>query len=129
MPGNVATSAGGSTYFISSNVMMPMMGLASVPEVAFVVALGDSQTYGTGVRREENWPHRLQETIGRPVYGISCGGWGPVQGFLLMDQALALRGGLDPNDLKLITAVFVFVALILPGFLRRMQKRAPAVSS
>ena len=28
--------------------------------------------------------------------------------------ALALRWGLDPNDLKLITAVFVFAALVLP---------------
>jgi putative ABC transport system permease protein len=31
--------------------------------------------------------------------------------------AIALRWGLNPNDLKLITAVFVFVALILPGLL------------
>lgn len=31
--------------------------------------------------------------------------------------AIALRGGLDPNDLKLVTAVFVLVALILPKFL------------
>ena len=28
--------------------------------------------------------------------------------------AIALRWGLNPNDLKLITAVFVFVALVLP---------------
>ena len=28
--------------------------------------------------------------------------------------AIALRGGLNPNDLKLITAVFVFAALVLP---------------
>jgi putative ABC transport system permease protein len=40
--------------------------------------------------------------------------------------ALALRGGLNPNDLKLITALFVFVALVLPGFLRRLRQR-PAV--
>lgn len=33
--------------------------------------------------------------------------------------AIALRWGLDPNDLKLITAAFVFVALILPAFLKR----------
>jgi putative ABC transport system permease protein len=31
--------------------------------------------------------------------------------------ALALRWGLNPNDLKLITAVFVFLALVLPRFL------------
>jgi putative ABC transport system permease protein len=28
--------------------------------------------------------------------------------------AIALRWGLDPNDLKLITASFVFIALVLP---------------
>ncbi len=32
--------------------------------------------------------------------------------------ALALRWGLNPNDLKLITAAFVFVALVLPKLLR-----------
>ena len=30
--------------------------------------------------------------------------------------AIALRWGLDPNDLKLITAAFVFLALIVPAF-------------
>ena len=34
--------------------------------------------------------------------------------------AIALRGGLNPNDLKLVTAVFVFVALVLPGLLTRV---------
>lgn len=37
--------------------------------------------------------------------------------------AVALRWGLNPNDLKLITAFFVFIALILPGFLRDKHKR------
>ncbi len=36
--------------------------------------------------------------------------------------AIALRWGLNPNDLKLITAVFVFVALILPGLLAKMPR-------
>ncbi len=33
--------------------------------------------------------------------------------------AIALRGGLNPNDLKLVTAVFVFAALVLPQLARR----------
>ena len=41
--------------------------------------------------------------------------------------AIALRWGLDPNDLKLITAVFVFLALVAPNFLSRLGKR-PALS-
>jgi putative tryptophan/tyrosine transport system permease protein len=40
--------------------------------------------------------------------------------------AIALRGGLDPNDLKLITAAFVFAALVLPGVARRLGQRKVA---
>ncbi len=36
--------------------------------------------------------------------------------------AVALRWGLNPNDLKLITAAFVFVALILPQLLRQIPE-------
>lgn len=37
--------------------------------------------------------------------------------------AIALRAGLDPNDLKLVTAVFVLAALILPSALERLRSR------
>ena len=37
--------------------------------------------------------------------------------------AIALRWGLDPNDLKLITAAFVFVALIVPTLAKRWNAR------
>ena len=37
--------------------------------------------------------------------------------------AVALRAGLSPNDLKLITAVFVFAALVLPTALARLRRR------
>lgn len=36
--------------------------------------------------------------------------------------AIALRWGLNPNDLKIITALFVFIALILPGLLKNKKK-------
>ena len=36
--------------------------------------------------------------------------------------AVALRWGLNPNDLKLITAAFVFIALILPLILRKIPE-------
>jgi len=38
--------------------------------------------------------------------------------------AVALRWGLSPNDLKLITALFVFCALIVPQLLRRKRLRS-----
>jgi len=36
--------------------------------------------------------------------------------------AIALRWGMNPNDLKLITAAFVFLALVLPGFMKKTKK-------
>jgi putative ABC transport system permease protein len=40
--------------------------------------------------------------------------------------AIALRWGLNPNDLKLITAIFVFGALVLPGLLRKLKAKPVA---
>jgi putative ABC transport system permease protein len=42
--------------------------------------------------------------------------------------AIALRLGLNPNDLKLITAVFVFAALVTPGLLKRFKTLKPRSS-
>jgi len=36
--------------------------------------------------------------------------------------AIALRWGLNPNDLKIITALFVFIALIIPGLMKNKPK-------
>ncbi len=41
--------------------------------------------------------------------------------------AVALRLGMNPNDLKLITALFVFVALVLPYVTKKMKKRGVEV--
>ncbi|MEW6545125.1 MAG: ABC transporter permease [Nitrospirota bacterium] len=40
--------------------------------------------------------------------------------------AIALRWGLDPNDLKLVTAGFVFLALVVPAFLPKLLGRLRA---
>jgi putative tryptophan/tyrosine transport system permease protein len=37
--------------------------------------------------------------------------------------AIALRWGLNPNDLKLVTAVFVFAALVAPGLFKTISKK------
>jgi len=42
--------------------------------------------------------------------------------------AVALRWGMNPNDLKLITALFVFIALILPGLMKKIKTRKEEVS-
>jgi putative ABC transport system permease protein len=49
---------------------------------------------------------------------------GAVMGSVLFRLLVAgaLRAGLDPNDLKLVTAAFVFAALILPELVRRRAR-------
>jgi putative ABC transport system permease protein len=51
---------------------------------------------------------------------------GTVMGSVLfrLMVAVALRWGLSPNDLKLITAAFVFIALIVPQFIRKGRMRS-----
>jgi len=63
----------------------------TVPRQAEIVALGDSQTYGTHVLRAETWPSRLQAESGRTTYNISNGGWSPTQSLMVLDRALDLR--------------------------------------
>jgi putative ABC transport system permease protein len=41
--------------------------------------------------------------------------------------AIALRWGLNPNDLKLITALFVFAALVLPGMIAKLKRKQPLI--
>jgi putative ABC transport system permease protein len=64
--------------------------------------------------------------IGEALVGVRQLGYtitGAVMGSVLFRLlvAIALRWGLNPNDLKLITAVFVFFALILPGMLAKLR--------
>jgi putative tryptophan/tyrosine transport system permease protein len=68
--------------------------------------------------------------IGEALVGVRDLGFviiGAVMGSILfrLIVALALRGGLNPNDLKLITAAFVFLALVLPSLLKRTRRRVP----
>ena len=52
------------------------------PNVADVVCIGDSQTYGNNAYLEENWPSQLRLALGERrtvVYNASVGGWGAVQ--------------------------------------------------
>src|SRR5206468_10843566 len=59
--------------------------------------------------------------VGTESLGLAVAG--TVMGSVLFRLlvAIALRWGLNPNDLKLITAIFVLLSLVLPGFLERMK--------
>jgi putative ABC transport system permease protein len=66
--------------------------------------------------------------IGEALVGVRQLGFlivGAVMGSVLFRLlvAIALRGGLNPNDLKLITAAFVFVALVLPTVLKKITAK------
>jgi putative ABC transport system permease protein len=65
--------------------------------------------------------------IGEALVGVRALGFlitGAVMGSVLFRLlvAVALRGGLNPNDLKLVTAAFVFAALVVPGLVRRARR-------
>ena len=48
-----------------------------IPNVADIITIGDSQTYGNNVPPEQNWPGQLQASLGckSPVmYNMSVGG-------------------------------------------------------
>ena len=69
--------------------------------------------------------------IGEALVGTRAVGLlitGTVMGSVLFRLlvAIALRWGLNPNDLKLITAIFVFAALVMPDLARRARVRMPA---
>lgn len=66
--------------------------------------------------------------IGESLVGSRQVGYlliGAVMGSILFRLlvAIALRWGLNPNDLKLVTALFVFAALVLPGTIATLKKR------
>jgi putative tryptophan/tyrosine transport system permease protein len=70
--------------------------------------------------------------IGEALVGVRQLGFviiGGVMGSVLFRLliAVALRGGLDPNDLKLVTAVFVFGALVLPQLVKRRRSVRPRI--
>ena len=72
--------------------------------------------------------------MGEALVGVRALGFvitGAIMGSVLFRLlvALALRGGLDPNHLKLITAAFVFLALVLPSFVERMRRRTSPVEA
>jgi lysophospholipase L1-like esterase len=61
------------------------------PKRARIVALGDSHTYGENVRSEDSWPRQLGRLTGEEAYNLGVGGYGMVQYYALMEEALSLE--------------------------------------
>ena len=62
----------------------------SVPTHADIIAIGDSQTWGNNVGRYDAWPQVLGRILGRSVYNMALGGYGPVEYWALAQDAEAL---------------------------------------
>lgn len=64
----------------------------TVPKTADIIAIGDSQTYGNAATMDDSWPYALGRQLGRHVYNMGLGGYGPNQYYeLLKTKALALK--------------------------------------
>ncbi len=57
------------------------------PAQSDIVALGDSQTYGPE-NRDDAWPLVLGRRVGRSAYNMALPGYGPLQAYLQLDEAL-----------------------------------------
>ncbi|MFO7874299.1 MAG: hypothetical protein R6U62_07435 [Bacteroidales bacterium] len=60
--------------------------------------------------------------VGTRTIGITIAGAILGTVFFRLLIAIALRWGLNPNDLKLVTAVFVFIALVAPIWVKSLRK-------
>ncbi|MCR4346775.1 MAG: hypothetical protein NUV55_06195 [Sulfuricaulis sp.] len=82
----------------------------NIPNVADVVTIGDSQTYGNNVGIAENWPSQLERLLKvkrSVVYSMASGGWGAVQYLNMYTHAtffrprvivIAFYSGNDPDE-------------------------------
>jgi putative tryptophan/tyrosine transport system permease protein len=64
-----------------------------------------------------------ESLVGTTSFGLTIAG--AVMGSVLFRLlvAIALRWGMDPNGLKLVTALFVFAALVLPGMIATLKPK------
>ena len=82
----------------------------AVPNIADVITIGDSMTYGNNALMGDNWPSRMQDLLASSpatVYNMSTGGWGAVQYLNIFANAtvfqprvivVAFYTGNDPLD-------------------------------
>lgn len=61
------------------------------PPPAAIACVGDSTTFGWGVREDEAWPARLQELLGEPVLNAATPGYSSRQALATVDRLLQAR--------------------------------------
>ena len=62
----------------------------TIPDQVDIVAIGDSQTWGINARRSQTWPQTLARLSGHSTYNMGLGYYGPVQYWVLTEDALKL---------------------------------------
>lgn len=65
-----------------------------VPNIADIVVLGDSQTYGNNAVLENNWPSLMSQELAAKtpiVYAMATGGWGAVQYLYMFTNATLFK--------------------------------------
>ena len=60
------------------------------PDQADIVAIGDSLTWGYSAYRSQAWPQTLASLSGHSTYNMGLGGYGPVEYWVLTEEALRL---------------------------------------
>src|SRR5262249_21274842 len=88
LPDTVMGRRGNPRWFDHDSLGFRNEQKAGASNSADAVTIGDSQTYGVGVTREQAWPAQLSALSRRQVYSMSLPGWGPAQGYLVLDRAL-----------------------------------------
>jgi hypothetical protein len=66
----------------------------AVPNVADIITIGDSMTYGNNALMEQNWPGFMRQALERKdiqSYNMSTGGWAAVQYLDMMHHASMFR--------------------------------------
>lgn len=66
----------------------------NVPNIADIITIGDSHTYGNNAILERNWPNSMVKSmkLHTPVlYNMSVGGWGAAEYFEIFFKALYLQ--------------------------------------
>lgn len=58
---------------------------------AEIVVLGDSHTYGHNVNSEDSWPNQLANMANMTVYNFGMVGYGSLQYYYLIDEAIKLK--------------------------------------
>lgn len=84
-----------------------------VPDEVEVVAIGDSQTYGTSVPSDQSWPTLIGQLTKLTVYNMAVGGYGPPDYQYLLN-----------NKAKLLKPCLVFVGFYFGNDLPRSYQHA-----